>query len=96
MDRIGSLLDKSGAAALYPATCFRSAACDSSFRPKDPPRKPNYISVDERGSLFLNMKPMDLAGLYQNLVELRVKDPDLSVIVRGDSAARTPAGSCTF
>ena len=57
----------------------------ASSRPKDPPRKPNYISVDERGSLFLNMKPMDLAGLYQNLVELRVKDPDLSVIVRGDS-----------
>ncbi len=57
----------------------------ASSRPKDPPRKPNYISVDEKGNLFLNMKPMDLAGLYQNLVELRIKDPDLSVIVRGDS-----------
>ncbi len=54
-------------------------------RPKDPPRKPNYISVDERGNLFLNMKPLDLTGLYQNLVDLRTKDPDLSVIVRGDS-----------
>src|ERR1044071_8863816 len=27
----------------------------SSPKPKDPPRKPNYVSVDERGSLFLNM-----------------------------------------
>src|SRR5262249_16945193 len=57
----------------------------ASSRPKDPPRKPNYISVDERGDLFLNMNPRGLAGLYQNLVDLRVKDPDLSVIVRGDS-----------
>ena len=57
----------------------------ASSRPKDPPRKPNYISVDGHGDLFLNMKPKDLAGLYEELVELRVKDPDLSVIVRGDS-----------
>ena len=54
-------------------------------RPKDPPRKPNYISVDGKGNLFLNMKPKDLQMLYSELVELRVKDPDLSVIVRGDS-----------
>src|SRR5437762_2243451 len=57
----------------------------ASNRPKDPPRKPNYISVDGKGNLFLNMHPLDLAGLYKDLVELRVKDPDLSVIVRGDS-----------
>ena len=57
----------------------------ASNRPKDPPRKPNYISVDGKGNLFLNMRPLDLAGLYQDLVALRVKDPDLSVIIRGDS-----------
>ena len=57
----------------------------ASSRPKDPPRKPNYISVDKNGELFLNMESMDLATLHQRLVEKRVKDPDLSVIVRGDS-----------
>jgi len=57
----------------------------ASSRPKDPPRKPNYISVDGRGNLFLNMKPMDLASLYTRLVGLRTVDPDLSVIIRGDS-----------
>ena len=57
----------------------------ASNRPKDPPRKPNYISVDGKGNLFLNMRPLDLTGLYQDLVALRVKDPDLSVIIRGDS-----------
>ena len=57
----------------------------ASLRPKDPPRKPNYISVDGKGNLFLNMRPMDLASLYKDLVDLRVKDPDLSVIIRGDN-----------
>jgi len=54
-------------------------------RPKDPPRKPNYVSVDAQGNIFLNMKPMDLPSLYEKLVEFRTKDPDLSIILRGDS-----------
>src|SRR6185369_6767470 len=54
-------------------------------RPKDPPRKPNYVSVDGQGKLYLNMHPVDLAKLFTDLVDLRTKDPDLSVIVRGDS-----------
>lgn len=55
-------------------------------RPKDPPKKPNYVSVDGKGNLFLNMKPMDLASLQTELISLRSKDPDLSIIVRGDSS----------
>ena len=58
----------------------------ASSRPKDQPRKPNYVSVDNTGHLFLNMKPMTLASLQTELIDLRKKDPDLSVIVRGDSA----------
>jgi biopolymer transport protein ExbD len=58
----------------------------ASSRPKDPPKKPNYVSVDNAGNLFLNMKPMTLAGLQTELIELRKKDQDLSVIVRGDSS----------
>jgi len=57
----------------------------ASSRPKDPPRKPNYISVDGGGNLFLNMRPVDLASLQRDLIDLRIKDPDLSVIMRGDS-----------
>src|SRR5439155_16366030 len=56
----------------------------ASSRPKDPPRKPNYISVDDKGILYLNMAKKDLASLYTDLVGLRQKDPDLSVIIRGD------------
>jgi biopolymer transport protein ExbD len=58
----------------------------ASSRPKDPPRKPNYVSLDEKGNIFFNMVPKDLPGLYKTLAEARIKDPDLSIIVRGDAA----------
>jgi biopolymer transport protein ExbD len=53
-------------------------------RPKDPPKKPNYVTVDGSGKIFLNMKEVDLISLQQLLVQLRAEDPDLSVVVRGD------------
>jgi biopolymer transport protein ExbD len=58
----------------------------ASSRPKDPPRKPNYVSLDEKGTIYFNMVQKDLPGLYKALAEARLKDPDLSVIVRGDAA----------
>ena len=59
---------------------------EASTRPKDQPRKPNYVSVDGNGRLFLNMKPVDLDNLLTDLIDLRTHDQDLSVIVRGDGA----------
>jgi biopolymer transport protein ExbD len=58
----------------------------ASSRPKDAPKKPNYVTVDGSGKIFLNMKEVDLIALQQLLVQLREQDPDLSVVVRGDSA----------
>jgi biopolymer transport protein ExbD len=55
---------------------------------KDPPRKANYITVDAAGTIWLNKASMDLTGLQATLVGLRVDDPDLSVIVRGDSKTK--------
>ena len=60
----------------------------ASKRQKDPPRKANYITVEAGGRLHLNKQQVDLAGLHQTLVGLRVDDPDLSVIVRGDSKTK--------
>jgi biopolymer transport protein ExbD len=57
-------------------------------RPKDPPKKPNFISVDSKGTLYLNTVPTDLARLQEGLIEMRKADPDLSVIIRGDSTIR--------
>jgi biopolymer transport protein ExbD len=60
----------------------------ASRHPKDPPRKANFITVEAGGKLWLNKKVVDLAGLQQTLISLRMDDPDLSVIVRGDSKTR--------
>ena len=60
----------------------------ASRHPKDPPRKANYITVEAGGQLWINKKSVRLAELQQTLVGLRVDDPDLSVIVRGDSKTK--------
>ena len=55
---------------------------------KDPPRKANYITVQADGKVWLNKSPVNTSGLQVKLVELRTDDPDLSVIVRGDSKTK--------
>jgi biopolymer transport protein ExbD len=55
---------------------------------KDPPRKANYITVQAGGEMFLNKQVVKLAELQGALVGLRMEDPDLSVIVRGDSKTK--------
>jgi biopolymer transport protein ExbD len=61
---------------------------NASQHPKDPPRKANYITVESNGTLWMNKKSVDLAELQQTLVGLRVDDPDLNVIVRGDGKTK--------
>jgi biopolymer transport protein ExbD len=56
----------------------------ASKRQKDPPRKANYVTVESGGRIYLNKKEVDLPELRETLVGLRVEDPDLNVIVRGD------------
>jgi biopolymer transport protein ExbD len=55
---------------------------------KDPPRKANYISVESGGKIWINKKAVDLAELQATLAGLRLDDPDLNVIVRGDGKAK--------
>jgi len=55
---------------------------------KDPPRKANYITVQADGKIWINKAAVTIAGLQEKLVELRIDDPDLSVIVRGDSKTK--------
>ncbi len=55
---------------------------------KDPPRKANYILVEASGKVWMNKKNVEMAELQQTLVNLRMDDPDLSVIVRGDARTK--------
>ena len=54
-------------------------------RPKDAASKANYVTVDNSGKIFLNAVEMNDDQLLRTLVEFRKEDPDLNVIVRGDS-----------
>jgi len=56
---------------------------------KDPPRKANYITVQADGTMYLNQKPIASASdMLQTLIGLRLNDPDLNVIIRGDSQTK--------
>jgi biopolymer transport protein ExbD len=55
---------------------------------KDPPRKANYVTVDSSGALYLNKKSLTMNELLDQLIALRADDPDLNVIVRGDSKTK--------
>jgi biopolymer transport protein ExbD len=55
---------------------------------KDPPRKSNYISVQADGKIWLNKGLVTMDSLREALVNLRVDDPDLSVIVNGDAKVK--------
>ena len=57
-------------------------------RLKDPPRKANYITVQADGTIYLNKKPVAVAEMLQTLIGLRMDDPDLNVIVRGDGQTK--------
>ncbi len=55
---------------------------------KDPPRKANYITVEASGRTFLNKQQVEGQALLEALIGLRLADPDLSVIIRGDGKAK--------
>jgi biopolymer transport protein ExbD len=58
-------------------------------RLKEPPRKANYITVQGDGKMFLNKLEVGSAtDMLQTLISLRMDDPDLNVIVRGDSKTK--------
>jgi biopolymer transport protein ExbD len=55
---------------------------------KDQPRKARYISVEADGNLYLDREPVAMNDLLPTLVSLRMDDPDINVIVRGDARTK--------
>jgi biopolymer transport protein ExbD len=55
---------------------------------KDPPRKPNYITVNATGKIYYQRQTETLDSLLQSLLAARTIDPDLSIIVRGDAKTK--------
>ncbi len=68
-----------------PVNDINIALPTATSRPKEPPKSPNYVTVDNAGKIFLNAVPMNDDQLLRTLVEFRKQDPDINVVVRGDS-----------
>ena len=60
----------------------------ASPQPKEAPRKARYVTVEADGALHLDKQPLTLKQLLPELIRLRLDDPELSVIVRGDSKTK--------
>jgi biopolymer transport protein ExbD len=60
----------------------------ASKRLKDPKAKVHYVTVESGGRMFLNKEEVDFPGLQEKMIALRVEDPDLNVVVRGDAKAK--------
>ena len=60
----------------------------ASKNPKEAPRKANYISLQADGKLFLNRAEIKMDDLLQTLISMRMSDPDLNIIVRGDGKTK--------
>ena len=57
-------------------------------RPKDPKPKVQYVTVETGGRMFLNRDLVDLPGLQEKLIAMRMDNPDLNVVVRGSAKAK--------
>jgi biopolymer transport protein ExbD len=55
---------------------------------KDPPHMAHYITVQADGVIWLDKAKLNATELQNELLNLRIDDPDISVIVRGDSKAK--------
>jgi biopolymer transport protein ExbD len=55
---------------------------------KDPPHMAHYITVQANGTIWLDKSKLDVTGMQNELLNLRMDDPDISVIVRGDSKTK--------
>jgi biopolymer transport protein ExbD len=57
-------------------------------RPKDAKPKVNYITVESSGKIYLNKKEVTFDTLQSELVDLRLVDQDLNVVIRGSSRTK--------
>ena len=55
---------------------------------KDPPKDAYYITVDGNGTIWMQKQAVELENVQSTLARLRVDNPDLGVIIRGDSKTK--------
>ena len=56
-------------------------------RPAKEQAKIQFVTVDKNGQAYLNRKPVDLPALREEVIQMRIDDPELNVVLRGDAHA---------
>ncbi|WP_370153332.1 protein TolR [Ferrovibrio sp.] len=51
-----------------------------------PPKEPLVVSIDKDGKLFIRKTPIEQGQIVAHLAEIKAKEPDSVVYVRGDKA----------
>ena len=57
-------------------------------RPKESKTKVQYVTVDSSGQMFLNNLQMDLPTMQDKLVQMRLEDPEINVVIRGSAKTK--------
>ena len=57
-------------------------------RPKDPKPKVHYVTVESNGQMFLDKDLVDLPGLQDKVIAMRMDNPDLSIVIRGSGKTK--------
>ena len=60
----------------------------AAHRPKDPKPKIHYVTIESDGTMYLDKEIVDLSGMQERLIALRMDDPDLNVSIRGSARAK--------
>jgi biopolymer transport protein ExbD len=47
-----------------------------------------YVTVERTGQLYLNKEAVDLKGLLERVLALRIEQPDLSIVIRGSAKTK--------
>jgi biopolymer transport protein ExbD len=57
-------------------------------RPKESKAKLHYVTVNSSGQLFLDNFEADLPTLQDRLVQMRLDDPEINIVIRGSAKTK--------
>ena len=58
-------------------------------RPKEPKSTVHYVTVESTGRMVLDHHDVDLVSLREELINMRLAEPELNIMIRGSGKANT-------
>ena len=57
-------------------------------RPKEPKSNVHYVTVQTDGKMYLDQKEVDMPGLQDGVMNLRMDNPAINIIIRGSARVK--------